>query len=362
MANDNDMGFELGSWFDEDYEGTVTQYQGIGAEADLPDRDRFLVGVAQLLLRRMANLKESGESDVEDVAIFVLMPSPPESISNVEWVPMVDDGSTVINGRLWFASAAVVSAYFVEFPQGGDEEQRKTYVADQLNLGQKPALVFDPRPGSVLLTWFPEGLGKPSQAQEKSLDNEVSPENVFETIKGLYEQTLRTPGSMPRGGNMWQSAAHHQPDEDAEFIVQSHLKANILGRFLQCKVRHEQPQPAGRSDLEIEELDREIRGRVTRHAILELKVLRSFRSSGKAVPHSEIDNSIKSGIQQAASYCNDKGARWSALCCFDMRANDPGDEACFSQMQEGADMHQVNLWRWYLYSSAEAFRQAEFGF
>ena len=274
---------------------------------------------------------------------------------------MVDDGSTVVCGRLWFASAAVVSAYCLEFPEGGDGEQRKSYVVDELNLGLQPALVFDPCLGSTLLTWFPEGLGKPGQAQEKSLDDEVSPEEVFNTINGMYEQMLRTPGSMPQGGNMWRSAAQHWPEEKAESIVQSHLKAILLGRFPQCKVRHEQTQPAGRSDLEIEELDREIRGRVTRHAILELKVLRSFRSSGKAVPHSEIDNSIKSGVQQAASYSDDKGARWSALCCFDMRANDPGDEACFSQMQEGADVYQVNLWRWFLYSSAEAFRQAEFG-
>ena len=362
MASDNDMNFELGSWSDEDYGGTVSRYQGIGAEADLPDRDRFLVSAAQLLLRRRANLKESGESEVDELGIFVLLPSPPDSIPNAAWVPMIDDGSTVVCGRLWLASAAVVSGYFVEFPQDGDTEQCKSYVSDQLNLGHLPTLVYDPRPGSALLTWFPEGLGMPGQAQAKSLDDEVSPEKVFETINGMYEQSLRTPGSMTQSGNMWLNATQHRPKRDAESIVQTQLRAALLGRFLQCKVRPEQTQPAGRSDLEIEELIPEERGHVIRHAILELKVLRSFRSSGDTVPQSEIDNAIKSGVQQAASYCEDKGARWSALCCFDMRTHDSGNQACFSQVQTGAAKFDVNLWRWFLYSSAEAFRQAEFSF
>ena len=362
VASDKNMNLELGSWSGEDFQATVSQYHGIGAEADLPERDRFLVSVAQLLLRQMANLKESGESDAGDVAIFVLMPSPPPSISNAEWVPMVDDGSTMVTGRLWLTPAAVVSAYFVELPQGGNDEQRKSFVADEHSLGLQPTLIFDPRPGSALLTWFPEGLSRPNRAQEKSLDDEVSPEEVLKTINGMYKQMLRTPGSMPTGGNMWHSAAQHRPKSDAEIIVQSHLKAGLLTRFPQCKVRHEQPQPAGRSDLEIEELDLERRGRVTRHAIIELKVLRSFRSSGNAVPQSEIDDSIRSGVQQAASYCEDKGARWSALCCFDMRADDAGNEACFSHVQDGAEMYEVNLWRWFLYSSSEKFRQSEFDF
>ena len=147
MASDNDMNLDLGSWSDADYGATVSQYQGIGAEADLPERDRFLVSAAQLLLRRRDNLTESAESEVDDLGIFVLLPSPPESIPNAAWVPMIDDGSTVVCGRLWFASAAVVSGYFIEFPENKDAEQCKSYVSDQLNLGHLPTLVYDPRPG-----------------------------------------------------------------------------------------------------------------------------------------------------------------------------------------------------------------------
>ena len=285
---------KLGSWSGEDYEGTVSQFRGIGAEAGLPYRDRFLVGVAQLLLRRMAKLKAKGESDIEDVAIFILTPSPPDAVCDAEWVPRIDDGCTMVSGRLWFSPAAVVSAYFVDLPQFEDEEERKSYVVDDLNFGLQPALVFDPRPGYTLLTWFPEGLNRPSEAQEKSLSDEVSPGEVFATINKMYEQMLKTPGSIPSGGNMWLSARQHWPRDNAEALVQSHLKAGLLTRFPQCKVRHEQTQPAGRSDLEIEELYPEERGRVTRHAIIELKVLRSFRSSGTQVPKSEIDDSIKS--------------------------------------------------------------------
>ena len=343
MAIDNGMSYELGTWSGEDYEGTVSRFRGIGAEAGLPERDRFLVCVAQLLLRRMAKSKAEGKSDVEDVAIFILTPSLPDTVSDAEWVPRIDDGSTMVSGRLWLAPAAVISAHFVELPQFEDEEDRKSYIADVLNLGLKPALVFDPRPGYTLLTWFPEGLDSPSQAQEKSLADEVSPDEVFKAIDKLYEQMLKTPGSMPSGGNMWLKAGKCWPQANAEAIVQSYLKAGLLTRFPQCKVRHEQTQPAGRSDLEIEELDPIERGHVTKHAIIELKVLRSFGSSGKQVPQSEIDDSIESGIQQAASYCDDKGARWSALSCFDMRTDDRGNNACFAHVQDGAAALEVNL-------------------
>ena len=40
-----------------------------------------------------------------------------------------------------------------------------------------------------------------------------------------------------------------------------------------------------------------------------------------------------------------------------MRTDDHGDDACFAHVQDGAATFKVNLWRWFLYSSADEFRK-----
>ena len=158
--------------------------------------------------------------------------------------------------------------------------------------------------------------------------------------------------------NLWKNSGGHWPREDAEALVQSHLKAGLTLRFPYCRVRHEQTQTAGRTDLEIEQFNPLDRSSVTYQAILELKVLRSFRHKGAKVSDGETKEAIREGVRQAASYRKVKAARWSALCCFDMRGSDTGDEACFAHVQESADAEDVTLKRWFLYASPAEYRQA----
>ena len=141
-------------------------------------------------------------------------------------------------------------------------------------------------------------------------------------------------------------------------MVQAHVKISLVSRFPFCTIRHEQSQQTGRNDLEIEEADPFDNNSVVRHAIIELKVLRSFRSTGTPVPEADADESIKEGIQQAAAYRAVKSAHWSALSCFDMRSNDAGYDACFSHVKEYASKKDVVLWRWFLYESSASYRKA----
>ena len=357
MASDSGISTELGRWVGGDFVTTVSQNRAVGADADLPDENRFVTGVVQLLLRRTAEMERRGESDDVDIAIFVLNPSPPVSALNAEREPMIDNGLTRVVGRLWFTAAPVVSAHYVDLPADTDDG-RFSYVANELDLGTQPTLIFDPRTLSPQLRWYPNGLGQPDNIELKPLTGTVSPGEVFSAINDVYKQCFVTPGGLPQGVSLWEDAHQCRPLQDAEALVQSHLKAGLVMRFPYCTVRHEQTQTAGRTDLEIEQPHPLNRTEVTRHAIIELKVLRSFWSTGSTVSNTRIKKWIEEGVRQAAAYRMEKGTHWSTLCCFDMRREDAGDDTSFAHVQECADSLNVMLKRWFLYSSAADYRQA----
>jgi hypothetical protein len=145
------------------------------------------------------------------------------------------------------------------------------------------------------------------------------------------------------------------PSEHPEGIIQFALKAGLLNAFPLCDVREEEPNIEGRLDLRIVEPHPDDRAVATPHAVLELKVLRSFWASGTAVSGNDAANRVKEGVDQAFAYR--KGATYSILCCFDMRKDDTGD-TCFDAIREYATKLEVSLRRWFIYASARAYRAA----
>lgn len=100
------------------------------------------------------------------------------------------------------------------------------------------------------------------------------------------------------------------------------------------------------------------RTNITRHAVLELKVLRSFFFGGKPVTDTETKGWIAEGVVQAAEYRDDRSALAAALCCFDMRKGD-SLETCFTHVTDEAKKRNVTLRRWHIHNSAKAFRKAK---
>ncbi len=348
----------LGSWEDGDFRRTVTIHGGVGADAGLPEHNRFVTGVAKLVLQRVAQAEKHEQMDEPDLAIFVLSPSPPPGTeATAKRVPMLDNGLTPVVGRLWFTTAAVTSAHYVDLPPG-DDDAHFSYVDKELGLGSERVVIFDPRATATCLRYYPEGLGKPETVECIPLVGEVTQEDVFKAMDRLYEECFVTPMGLPQPVNLWENAQRHWPRKDAEALIQSHLRAGLLMRFAYCSVRPEQTQTSGRTDLEIEQFNPLDRSSVTYHGILELKVLRTFRHSGTRVSPAETKNAIADGVGQAGSYRADKGSRWSALCCYDMRQHNEGDGACFAHVRGAADTMSVALKRWFLYPSPAEFRKA----
>jgi hypothetical protein len=111
-------------------------------------------------------------------------------------------------------------------------------------------------------------------------------------------------------------------------------------------------------DIEIVESDPIDRSIELQHGLLELKVLRSFGETGHSYSDDYTKGWIKSGVEQAAEYRQRKGAKWSALFCFDMRTDDCGEINCFAHIKELALSLSVHLRHWFIYSSSAKLRTA----
>ena len=362
MNNGRDADVALGSWTGDDFSQTASENAGAGANADVSDEVRFLSGIVRFLVHHEAALEANGESFNEDIAIFVLEPNPHASIEDVQPEPMFNNGLPEIGGRLWFTTAAVITAHYVELPQYTNDGDLFAFVTDKSDIGGLPTLIFDSRAGVQLpLRWYPEGLSNAEKCKSMPLTRGVSPDEVFEVIDLIHSESFITPNSMPPGARLWEDSANYYVKSDAEALVQSHLQTGLVSRFPHCKVLHEQPQTAGRTDLEIVEPDRDDRTRSTLHAIIELKVLRSFGATGSSMSDSRTRGQIREGVIQAAAYSGINSPRWSALCCFDLRMNNVTDEECFEHVIDRASDLDVKLWRWFTYASASEYRMAIYG-
>ncbi len=123
-----------------------------------------------------------------------------------------------------------------------------------------------------------------------------------------------------------------------------------------CQINLEQNLIAGRLDLEIDELDPTSLTFV-RHAVLELKVLRSFGSTGASTSASQTEKWVSEGVDQAHAYRDERSARAGALCCFDMRVN-AGDKTCIKKVRGKADGLKVVVKSWPLYPDVKFYRAA----
>lgn len=358
MADADKNSDSLGPWADADLGKTAHADAGIGADDGLPSDVRFVTNVAKLLRRRRA--QPGAEKDLEEPAIFLLQPIPPGPESapkTTKRIPMLDNGLTIVNGRIWFIGAGPGSGHYLEYEATNDDNLFRL-VTDTLGQAATPAILYDPRLEVPEARFYPLGLGEPDKYRIVPIGTvEISFEEVVNAVEGVYKSCLVTPRAQSKVGKLWNHQAKRWPSKNAEAIVQLHVKAGLAGAFPTCTVREEQPMAEGNLDLEIEQSDPLDRGKVTRHAVLELKVLRSFRATGGAVTDNETLDWITSGVTQVNAYGQGKGAKLSALLCFDMRKENTG-EKCFDHVRELAASLNVCLRRWFLYAKSKHYQES----
>ena len=355
MAAADDTPPSLGPWDSADLVRTARDGVGIGADADLSAAIRFKAAVAKLLRRRRARVDAGSDPNLP--AVFLLQATPPASAGVAKREPTLNSGLIPMSGRIWFVGSAVVSGRSIAC-EIEDDDALFRLVTDTLDLGATPAIIFDPRSSASELRFYRNGMDDPERCDLLSFgDGEITLDRITAVIQHVYDQCLKTPEAQIHPGKLWADHKKWQAAKDAEALVHLQLKAGLAGAFLTCTIRHEQPMPEGRLDLEIEEADPLNSGHVTRHALLELKILRSFGCGGETYTAQQTLDWVRSGVEQAAAYRDNKNANYAILCCFDMRKSDT-NEACFAHVRDLARSLSVELRRWFLYNTSKAYRAA----
>ena len=342
-------------WSDERLLQTVAGYGGVGDDTNQSDTVRFLRGVARLVKKRLRTITEPAQTP----AVFLLCPTEPLTIDPeiLESHPMLDNGLTPVEGRLWLVSPVVTWGKCIPLDVLNDSGLFEIVVS-KLEQGGVPAVIYDPRPHPAQIRYYHEGMQDPNKCTVLEVPTAaVDLQQVLAVVDRVYETTLITPNAQNQVAKLWEDADHHLPVKNAELTIQMYLETAFNVAFPTCTIRSEQPQVTGRLDIEIEESDSERPGYFIRHALLELKVLRSFGSTGARVTNTQIRAWIDEGVDQAFSYGDERGTLQSALCCFDMRRSHT-DIACFKEIIEKAKSLSVIIRVWDLFASAKAYRAA----
>lgn len=239
-----------------------------------------------------------------------------------------------------------------------DNDELFRIVTDALSLGEVPAIIFDPRANLPQVRFYPEGLKMPEHYVPVPINvTDVSLSRIFEAIDKVHEELLITPEAQEKAGKLWENNAKWWPSSKAEGLVQLYLRTGLTMAFPTCTVRSEQTSTPGRLDLEIEETNPLDQRHFTRHAILELKILRSFGCTGEKVTEEYTLEWITSGVKQAFSYRDKRGALAAALCCFDMRCIEKSDGS-FAHVMALAKERNVELRSWFIYATSKQYRDA----
>jgi hypothetical protein len=329
---------------------TVVENLGAGIDDKLPPVGRFLLNVTRAVRRR---LHSAPGTDTSPAFFFFLAGSlaPPEA---TRFEPLLHTGARPMASQLWFVGEVATNARGVAIDPWDDADAHN-FATQTLGVGDWPAVVFDPRPASAAVWFYPLGLAN-GDATEIPLDvSSLRLADIVAKVTEVHRRFLATPGAHPSGSKLWAKASAYWPVENAEKRVQSTLLVGLQMAFPTCDVREEREGVTGRIDLEIHAPLHGADGHKAPAALLELKVLRSFRSTGSTVSAQDTSQAIREGVIQAASYRDERGFPEAALCCFDMRSP-PDEKGCFSHVRHLASRRKILLKSWPIFNRAKLYR------
>lgn len=344
---------DLGAWQDDQAQLAKARRPLFGDIDDLPPELRFQVYVSRAVQAR----ERQADAETDGAAAFILVtPEQQEAFkADRTFDRTVHTGRVRLAGRVHFMTHRAASSAFEEY--AGDANGLFDRIA-KLQCDRLPALVYDPSAGKSTLTYYPKGTHTDDGLVEVQLDaGPVTEAEILCVINAVYHTELCTPDNSGPV-KIWENTSRGYPIEDAERTVQQFLRMGLAARFHWCTIRAEQSSKLGRTDLEVVDDRTGMVGSVTHHALLELKVLRSFSHSGTAYPVATTDDAVSKGLNQAHSYGVNNNSLLRMLCCFDMRTDDVGDTTTFAHVQANATTLCVSLKRWYMYRSSEHMRDA----
>lgn len=340
---------------------SLGEIEAASRELPFPDNagaspsERFVLKVSALVRVRHA------QGDSGGVAVFLqsdALQSDAEYCGG-SFHPFLATGNDSITEKVWLSNATLGGAYALDVDcsdQAVIFEKVRAAGFERL-----PALVIDWRGAVPAGRFYARGLGNLDHVQEVLLAyTEITAEDLKNCLDTAHRTALETPQRVGEGHSeqIWTDSSKGWPAHRPEERIQGKLVNHLRARYTQHVVRAERKNNDGITDLMIFAHTQDVGGQkiVVNEWILELKALTDRTETGNTIGPAEIKKRISDGLNQAISYRNEEHARHAALCCYDMRANDEGDEACFAQVRDDAADEAVILWRWYLFRSSKALR------
>lgn len=343
----------LGRWTASELPGSAESFAGAGTDSPLEPIQRFARNVARLARKRLFRSEVPARLDA--MSIFVFQPDAPPEVSRERY--LVGDGHIETAGNLWFTNALVS---FGRKWSVVDATREESYFAvlDELGCSRSVIAVFNPSASVPIVTIYPEGLEFSVETLVIEITDArvITSQMIVEPIRRMANSALLTPGVQPKGTSVWMKAEDHWAHSDAEARVQERTQCTLLGSLWDCDIRLEQPGTMGRPDIEIQQIGASSSDR-RQVAQMEIKVTRERGSTGTRYSDAENLGWIMSGVKQAAAYRTERGGDHAIMYCFDMRAEDQGDEKAFAHVRELAAQYGVETHRSYLYNSAAAGRE-----
>lgn len=347
---------KLGAWGADRKALERAPLTGRGNDADAPDTVRFGRNVLQLAARR----ERSTDAAYDRPAAFVLVPRDGfESLpAGTVRAPLLHTGQNDITGHVHFVNAG---ANGHSLAYAGDAAALFDAL-DAAGFAGLPTLIYSPKKGASVLCWYPNGTADGADVDVWQVNGiEPTVDEITAVVDAVHKGELITPDQAQPPQRVWEKADQGHAREDAEARVQHIVRMSLLGAFRHCSIRSEQPGKDGRTDLEIVEDQGRPPEQVVHHAVLELKVLREFGSTGKKYIDRQIAEHMEDGLHQAYNYGLRRSFRTSMLCCFDMRATNAGANAVFAPLVANAARLGVHLRHWFLYRSSEHWRNYAVG-
>lgn len=351
MADPSD---NAGAWNQDLPTIRATWLTGKGSDTDLPEAVRFLRAVRMLVFWR----EQVPDCELDRPAAMVLVSGAfYENTKGLTRHPFLNTGKDRLTGKLHYLGVAASgrSRDYV----GGDGDLIDGLAQDRAD--GLPTVIYTPQKGGhSKLSWFPTGTRDLDNVQVFQVAiEEPTLDLISLAIDGVYQGELKTPDGVPREASVWEKAGEGWASDKAEARVQRTVKIGLHARFPHCRIKAEQPDKDGRTDLEVVGDFGVAPNASTNFAVLEMKVLREKGSGGSPYAPSTIESHIKDGVAQAYAYADDRCFRDRMLCCFDMRAINAGPEVVFSQVKDDADALGVRLGYWFLYRSSEHYRECK---
>jgi hypothetical protein len=334
-----------------------------GADPNLEASEMAIAidSLSKVVAARMAHA--DWPNDPKQLAVFMISDRVRELAVTLDATrePILDNGSRSIAGKLWVAAPTLVNGYFATFAAtdpGGVFEEVKLK-----GIGDRPALVFDPSATDPEIRYYPFGLNEDGRVQRFSIANEIFTVAALDKVlRQFHEDNIITPDAALSDFNPWSDGRKYIPRERTEAFLQGMLKMILSIAFGKCRIDFEVRGTEGRCDLLITSRSTTVASGWISHAALELKVLRSFTSSGRRVSAPARTKAVSDGLLQVIAYRRERDAQEGMLCCFDMCLPKHSNGATiFNGILPRAKRNKIELRHYRLYGTSADLRTDKYG-